>query len=127
MAKYGNRKTRTSDGIVHDSWKEANRWMQLLLLQRSGEITNLQRQVEFVLLHDQRELSTEVYKRGKNKGLPKEGKLLEHKVCYVADFVYTDLKTGETVVEDAKGVKTKDYILKRKMMLYFHNIRIKEI
>lgn len=127
MAKYGNRKTRTSDGVVHDSRKEANRWMQLNFLQRAGEITNLQRQVEFVLIHDQRELSTEVYKRGKNKGLPKEGKLLEHKVCYVADFVYTDLKTGETVVEDTKGVKTKDYILKRKMMLYFHNIRIKEI
>ena len=127
MTKYGNRKTRTSDGILHDSRKEAVRWTQLNFLQRAGDITDLQRQVEFILIPEQREPSTEVYQRGKNKGLPKEGKLIEHKVCYVADFVYTDLKSGEKVVEDTKGVKTKDYILKRKMMLYFHNIRIKEI
>lgn len=127
MAKYGNRKTMTSDGILHDSRKEAVRWTQLLLLQRAGEITDLQRQVEFLLIPEQREPSTEVYQRGKNKGMPKEGKLLEHKVCYIADFVYTVKKTGERVVEDTKGVKTKDYILKRKMMLYFHGIRIREV
>ena len=125
--KYGNRKTMTSDGILHDSRKEALRWTQLLLLQRAGEITDLKRQVEFVLIPEQREASTEVYQRGKNKGMPKEGKLLEHQVVYRADFVYTVKKTGERVVEDTKGVKTKDYILKRKMMLYFHGIRIKEI
>ena len=127
MAKYGNRKTITSDGILHDSRKEALRWTQLLLLQRAGEITDLQRQVEFLLIPEQREPSTEVYQKGKNKGLPKEGKLIEHKVCYVADFVYTDLKSGARVVEDTKGVKTKDYVIKRKLMLYIHHIKIKEI
>ena len=126
MAKYGNRKTRTSDGILHDSRKEALRWTQLLLLERAGEITDLKRQVEFILIPDQREPSTEVYQKGEKKGMPKEGKLLERKVVYVADFVYYD-KSGMGVVEDTKGVKTKDYIIKRKLMLHIHNIKIKEI
>lgn len=126
MAKYGNRKTRTSDGILHDSRKEALRWQQLLLLERAGEITDLKRQVEFLLIPDQREPSTEVYQKGEKKGMPKEGKLLERKVVYVADFVYYD-KSGMGVVEDTKGVKTKDYIIKRKLMLHIHNIKIKEI
>ena len=77
MPKYGNRKTRTSDGILHDSRKEALRWQQLLLLERAGEITDLKRQVEFLLIPDQRETSTEVYQKGEKKGMPKEGKLLE--------------------------------------------------
>lgn len=127
MAKYGNKKTRTSDGILHDSRKEALRWTQLLLLERAGEISDLKRQVEFLLIPDQREPSAEVYQRGEKKGMPKEGKLLERKVVYVADFVYNDTKTGKRVVEDTKGVKTKDYIIKRKLMLYIHNIKIKEI
>ena len=127
MAKYGNRKTFTSDGILHDSRKEALRWTQLLLLERAGEISDLKRQVEFILIPDQREPSTEVYQKGEKKGMPKEGKLLERKVVYVADFVYKDTKTGERVVEDTKGVKTKDYIIKRKLMLYIHHIKIKEI
>ena len=45
---------------------------------------------------------------------------------YVADFVYLD-EQGKTVVEDAKGVRTKDYIIKRKLMLWLHNIRIREV
>ena len=126
MAKYGNRKTRTSDGILHDSRKEALRWTQLLLLQRAGEISDLKRQVEFILIPDQREPSTEVYQKGEKKGMPKQGNLLERKVVYVADFVYNDMKTGKRVVEDVKGVKTKEYVLKRKMMLWLYGIRIKE-
>lgn len=127
MAKYGNKKTFTSDGILHDSRKEALRWQQLLLLERAGEITDLKRQVEFILIPDQREPSTEVYQKGEKKGMPKEGKLLERKVVYVADFVYNDQRTGKEVVEDTKGVKTKDYIIKRKLMLFIYNIKIKEI
>ena len=126
MSKYGNRKTRTSDGILHDSRKEALRWTQLLLLERAGEITDLKRQVEFILIPDQREPSTEVYQKGEKKGLPKEGKLIERKVSYIADFVYYD-KSGKRVVEDTKGVKTKDYIIKRKLMLHIYHIKIKEI
>ena len=54
-----------------------------------------------------------------------QGKCLEYPVHYVADFVYEE--NGKQVVEDTKGYKTKDYILKRKMMLWFHDIRIKEV
>ena len=52
--------------------------------------------------------------------------LLERPCRYVADFVYTDRATGQTVVEDTKGVRTKEYIIKRKLMLHVHGIRIKE-
>ena len=55
----------------------------------------------------------------------KKGKLIERAVSYIADFVYTD-ENGKTVVEDAKGFRTKDYIIKRKLLLYMHGIRIKE-
>ena len=123
--KYGNRKI-TKDGQAFDSVKEARRWIDLCLLEKAGEITELHRQVEFPLLPSQREESTEVYKRGENKGKPKPGKVIEKPVVYVADFVYMT-KEGETVVEDTKGFRTKDYVLKRKMMLYFHKIKIREV
>lgn len=124
--KYGNRKI-TKNGQAFDSVKEARRWFELCLLEKAGEITDLRRQVEFPLLPTQREESTEVYKRGENKGKPKPGKVIEKPVVYVADFVYKHTATGETVVEDTKGFKTKEYILKRKMLLYFHKIKIREV
>lgn len=127
MSKYGNYKTRTSDGIVHDSQAEAMRWSQLCLMNRAGSIKDLRRQVDYELLPAQRERSTEVYRAGPRKGEPKPGKVIEKRVVYRADFVYTDTTTGETVVEDVKGMKTKDYIIKRKLMLYFHGIRIVEV
>jgi hypothetical protein len=125
-SKYHSRKI-TRDGVTFDSVREYRRFCELRLLEKAGEITNLQRQVTFPLIPTQREEPCEVYQRGKNKGMPKQGKLIEKEVNYIADFVYTDAATGETIVEDAKGVKTKDYILKRKMMLYFHGIRIREV
>ena len=123
--KYGNRKI-TKNGQAFDSVKEARRWFELCLLEKAGEITDLRRQVEFPLLPSQREESTEVYKRGENKGKPKPGKVIEKPVVYIADFVYKT-KEGKTVVEDTKGFKTKEYVLKRKMMLYFHKIKIREV
>lgn len=123
--KYGNRKI-IKDGQAFDSVKEARRWCELCLLEKAGEITDLCRQVEFPLLPTQREASTEVYQRGENKGKPKPGKVIEKPVVYVADFVYKT-KEGETVVEDTKGFRTKDYVLKRKMLLYFHKIKIREV
>ena len=123
--KYGNRKI-IKDGQAFDSVKEARRWCELCLLEKAGEITDLRRQVEFPLLPTQREASTEVYQRGENKGKPKPGKVIEKPVVYVADFVYKT-KEGETVVEDTKGFRTKDYVLKRKMLLYFHKIKIREV
>lgn len=50
---------------------------------------------------------------------------MERAVNYIADFVYQE--NGQKVVEDTKGFKTKDYILKRKLMLWVHNIRIREV
>ena len=52
-------------------------------------------------------------------------KLIERGVYYIADFVY--YRDGEYIVEDTKGVRTKDYIIKRKLMLYVHGIKIKEV
>jgi hypothetical protein len=121
QSKYHNKKI-VRDGIAFDSTKEYKRYQELLLLQRAGVIQDLQRQVEFVLIPAQREAD----RIGVRGGVIK-GKTIEHKCSYVADFVYTE--NGKTVVEDTKSdaTKTKDYILKRKMMLYFHGIRIKEV
>lgn len=117
--KYRSRKT-TVDGIEFDSEKEANRYRELVLLEKAGLIQNLQRQVKFVLIPAQYEPDT----IGKRGGV-KRGKLIERECCYVADFSYTD--NGKQVVEDTKGFKTKDYIIKRKLMLWVHGIRIKEV
>lgn len=124
--KYGARKI-TRDGEVFDSVREYRRFCDLSLLEKAGKITDLKRQVVFPLIPTQREEPCEVYKRGKNKGMPKPGKLLEKEVNYIADFVYYDNEKREIIVEDVKGFRTKEYILKRKMLLYFHNIKIKEI
>lgn len=125
-SKYGAKKI-TRDGETFDSLREYRRFCELSLLEKSGDIAGLRRQVVFPLIPTQREETCEVYKRGKNKGLPKPGRVLEKEVNYIADFVYTEKSTGEIIVEDVKGFRTKDYILKRKMVLYFHNIRIREV
>jgi hypothetical protein len=118
MNKYHNRKVRTSAGIVHDSRKEANRWNELKLLEEAGKITDLKRQMEFLLIPPQyEEIVT---------GKRKKRKVVERAVSYRADFVYHD-EIGDIVVEDTKGYKTKDYIIKRKLMLYVYGIRIKEV
>ena len=106
--KYGNRK---SGG--YDSRREKRRATDLYYLQKAGEITCLQEQVPFELVPAQ---YAEV--NGKRK-------CVERSVTYVADFVYVD-KDGNTVVEDTKGFANKDYIIKRKLMLYVHGIRIVE-
>ena len=91
------------------------------MLERTGEIKDLKRQVKFELIPAQREPDT----IGKRGGIHK-GKVIENAVNYVADFVYTDCCSGVQVVEDAKGMRTKDYIIKRKLMLYRHGIKILE-
>lgn len=127
MAKYGNRKT-TVNGIRFDSLHEAERYSQLLLLLRAGKISDLELQKEYELIPAQWEdvPTGGVYTRGARKGEPRTRKVcLEKAVKYVADFVYTE--NGNTVVEDAKGVRTKEYTIKRKLMLYIHKIRISEV
>lgn len=109
LNKYGNRKVEI-DGIRFDSLKEARRWQELRLLERAGEIHGLKRQVPFVLIPSQ--------KRG--------GKVIERPVKYVADFTYygTD---DELNVEDTKGMRTQEYIIKRKLMLWEFGIQVREV
>lgn len=125
-AKYGNRKA-VVDGISFDSKKEAQRYTELKTLEKAGKITGLQLQREFELIPAQREHTNEIYEKGPQKGRFKPGKLLECKCSYVADFVYWDLENNCMVVEDAKGMRTKEYIIKRKLMLYKYGIKIKEV
>ena len=123
MNKYGNKKI-SYNGIVFDSKREAKRYSELLLLERAGAITNLELQKSFELIPAQYEdVSREEYI--KSKGRKTKGKCLERAVTYKADFYY--IENGKPIVEDTKGFKTKDYIIKRKLMLYVHGIRIKEV
>lgn len=125
MNKYRNKKYTSTDGITFDSKKEYKRYNELRLLEKAGLIEDLARQVKFVLIPGQYEECTEVYTKGKNKGQKKQGALLERECAYYADFTYK--VNGELIVEDTKGVRTADYILKRKMMLYFYGVKIKEV
>lgn len=124
-SKYGNRKV-ARDGMTFDSVKEYRRFCELRLLERAGEVAELRRQVKYILIPTQRAFCNEIYTKGKKKGCFKPGKLLEQECNYIADFVYTD-KDGRQVVEDTKGVRTKEYVIKRKLMLYIHGIRIREV
>ena len=110
VSKFGNRKT-VFNGEVFDSLKEANRYRELLILQRTGKIKDLDRQVKFTLLPSQKDAN---------------GKTIERPINYYADFVYTDTATNKRIVEDVKGMRTDAYILKRKIMLAWFGIRIKE-
>lgn len=102
-SKYGNEKTKTDDGIVHDSKKEAKRWTELRMMQQAGLIFDLRRQVPFELI---------------------PANCYERAVRYKADFVYEE--KGKQVVEDTKGKRTDVFIIKRKLMYHLLNIRILE-
>jgi hypothetical protein len=103
--KYGAKKIiDPATGYVFDSKKEFIRWCELRILERSGNISDLKRQVKYELI-------------------PKQAG--ERACMYVADFVYIN-SDGNTVVEDTKGVRTDAYRIKRKLMLWRHGIRIKE-
>lgn len=108
--KYHNRKVSV-DGILFDSAREARRYGELRLLEKGGYISNLRLQVPFELIPNQKNI---------------DGKVVERKVSYIADFVYLD-RDGRTVVEDSKGMKTEVYKLKKKLMRYVHGIEIKEV
>ena len=122
--KYHSRKI-TVDSETLDSKKEYRRFCELSLLERAGEITNLQRQVKFVLIPAQYE-EYERYSTKTGKRLKNGRRVVERECSYIADFVYKNY-AGETVVEDTKGFRTTDYIIKRKLMLWVHGIRIREV
>lgn len=123
MSKYHSRKI-TRDGEVFDSVKEYRRWCELKLLERAGEITDLKRQVPFELIPAQYE-PFERYSAKTGKRLKDGKRCVEQSVVYNADFVY--LQNGKQVVEDTKGMRTEKYIIKRKLMLWVHGIRIQEV
>lgn len=97
------------EGKAFDSKHEFERYLVLADMQKRGQIKNLQLQVTFELVPKQKTL---------------DGRTLRS-VKYIADFVYE--KDGQQVVEDAKGVKTREYQIKKKLMLSRYGILIKEV
>ena len=104
MRKYRNIKVGK-----YDSKREKYRADLLKILEKQGEISHLKEQVKFELIPSQRV----------------DGKLIEKACSYIADFTYCDVH-GNFIVEDAKGVRTEVYKIKRKLMLQVHGIIIKE-
>ncbi len=105
-SKYRNVRTEIG-GITFDSKREARRWQELQLLEKAGEIVDLQRQVAFKLV----------------VGTVNVG-------VYRADFTYKARLAGvrwPLIVEDVKGVRTPVYRLKKRLMLACHNIEIREV
>lgn len=102
-SKYNNKKTEG-----YDSVKESKRAGELKMMLRLGIISDLQYQVKFELIPNQ----------------VRDGKVVEKSCNYFADFTYW--RDDKFIVEDSKGVKTKDYIIKRKLMLFVHKIIILE-
>lgn len=107
--KYRNQKCVYGD-MTFDSKKERDRYIQLRVMENAGLIQNLRRQVKYEVIPKQVDVM---------------GHVIERATAYVADFVYE--KDGETVVEDTKGERTRDYIIKRKLMLWRYGIRVQEI
>ena len=103
-SKYKNKKTAT-----HASRGEAKRSNELKLLERSGMISDLKEQVKFTLIPSQ------VRSDGAK----------ERPVTYTADFTY--LRGSTLVVEDFKGFRTQQYVLRRKLMLWIHGISVMEV
>ena len=102
MSKYHARRTEV-DGITFASKKEAQRYAELKLLQRSGQIRMLNMQVPFILIEKS-----------------KYGRAIK----YIADFVYVE--NNQTIVEDTKGFKTPVYRLKKRLLAEIYGIEIKE-
>ena len=120
-SKYKAKKVKV-DGMIFDSKKEYNRWLELKAYEDAGRISDLERQVKFNLIPAAHEPDIV----GPKGGI-KRGKLIERECNYIADFVYVDAVSGERVVEDTKGMRTPDYTIKRKLMLWVHGIRINEV
>jgi hypothetical protein len=88
--KYGAKKTQVGE-VTFDSKKEAQRYMELQLLERAGEITDLRRQVKIDLIGQYRPMYTRTGR----------------KMRLTADFAY--IEDGVEVLEDAKGMWTRDF------------------
>lgn len=93
------------------SQRERDRHQALLLLQKAGRIAGLVREVQF-------ELAPGVLIQGEKRKRPA--------LRYVADFVYSDVQLGRVVVEDAKGMQTPVYRLKKHLMATIRGIHVQE-
>lgn len=111
--KYKNEKVIV-DGQMFDSKKEALRYQQLKSLEKVKAISDLQRQVKYTIIPSQKD---------------ENGKVIEQKCSYIADFVYR--QNGQIVVEDVKGYRNGGayavFVIKRKLMLQKYGIRVKEV
>lgn len=121
MNKYHNKRTYI-DGKVFDSKKEAMRYLILKDKLERGEIDDLRLQVPYELLPSIYEDQI-VHLKTKDKVVKK---CVQRAVNYVADFVYYDKKTGNEIIEDSKGKRVKEYILKKKMMKALLGLTITE-
>ena len=120
-SKYGNKKVKHNVRTL-DSRRERKRYYELEVLEKAGEISDLRLQVPFEIIPAIYE-TVEIQLKTKVKSVQK---CVQRAAHYVADFVYMD-KDGNQVVEDAKGFRTPEYLLKKKMMRAFLGITIKEI
>ena len=106
--KYGAKKVTTADGEKFDSIAEYKRYLELRMLERCGEISELKRQVAFVLAPA---FKFDAASRTKPA------------IRYIADFVY--FEKGKQVVEDVKVVETDVFRLKYHSMATVHGIQVK--
>jgi hypothetical protein len=113
--KYKNTKIEI-DNIKFDSIKEAKRYIELKLMEKAGEIKDFKMQVPYIL-QDSFKLGNKTYRD----------------IKYIADFTYmqksktSGVELWELVIEDTKGYKIKEYLLKRKMFAYKYQKEIKEV
>lgn len=115
MSKYHSKKTEV-DGILFDSKREAQRYLQLRQMEKFGMICDIKCQVKYELIPAQYI----------------DGKCVERAVTYTSDFEYyvlnvPNMQTGSRIVEDVKGFRTEVYKIKKKLMLYKYGIRITEM
>lgn len=110
--KYGARKTPCSYGHTHDSGREAKRCNELHLLLRTGEIERLEQQPKFFFEIDGRQVKHQNGRRA----------------VFTPDFSYWDRQTGLRVIEDAKGMRTPDYVLRAAFFRALHpDIILREV
>jgi len=102
MTKYRAKPTKV-DGIRFHSKKESKRYLEWKLLEHAGQIRCLELQPKFKLVVNEKLIAT-----------------------YIADARYLDTRTGEMVIEDVKGIKTREYIIKRKLFEALYGRRITE-
>ena len=107
MSKYGNKKTQMH-GILFDSKAEAARYAQLIILERTGNISKLERQVAYQIVPG-------VKLWGAKRARPA--------MRIVVDFRYVE--NGAIVLEDTKGMETPLSLAKRHLMKALHGLDVR--